>query len=177
MRKAKALTFDRALALHAAAQIRDHLSDELAPDSFFVAGSVRRFKDAVHDLDLVIATEDAPALVARLLLFPMIAEALCSGNAKASMILTSGLQVDIRFCRSDQLGSMMAHCTGPREHNIEMRQRAAQHGLKLNEYGLFRQGERVAGDSEESIYAALGLEWIMPQKRGESIRTPFKRAA
>jgi len=162
--------FSRQAALEVAALLRAHTAHCDEAIEFAIAGSVRRLKPEIGDLDLVVVT-DAPAIVAaHLLAFPQISQVLCSGASKVSVILQCGLQVDIRFCVKEAFGSMLAHCTGPMEHNIAMRQLAKMLGFKLNEYGLFSGESRIAGLDEKSIYEALRCDWIEPSDRGAFTR-------
>ena len=158
--------FPRQAALEVAAMLRSHVAYCDEAIEFAIAGSVRRLKPEIGDLDLVVVT-DAPALVAaHLLAFPQISQVLCKGESKISVILQCGLQVDVRFCAKEAFGAMLAHCTGPMEHNIAMRQRAKSLGFKLNEYGLFSGDFRITGRDEKSIYEALRCDWIEPSDRG-----------
>lgn len=132
------------------------------------AGSVRRGKETVGDLDiLVTGPEPGPALEA-FTKHPRVHDVLALGENKASVRFgLEGLQVDVRVLPRESYGAAMQYFTGSKEHNILLRNRALKLGLTLNEYGLFRleSNERVAGATEEEIYRALGLDWIPPELR------------
>ncbi len=129
-------------------------------------GSFRRRRESIGDLDLVVLG-DARALSEAFVAHPDVKEVLGHGEAKSSVVLASGLQVDLRPFAAEGLGAALQYFTGSREHNVRLRERAVRRGLKLNEYGVFRveTGERVAGATEEEVYAALGLPFIPPELR------------
>ncbi|HEX2165178.1 MAG TPA: DNA polymerase/3'-5' exonuclease PolX [Thermoanaerobaculia bacterium] len=133
-----------------------------------VAGSYRRRRETVGDVDL-LAIPGSPAAAGALLdafvAYPQVAEVLGRGDTKASVRLGSGLQVDLRVVGPESYGAALQYFTGSKEHNVRLRQRAIERGLKLSEYGLFRGEERVAGAEEAEVYAALGLPWIPPELR------------
>lgn len=151
----------RFLLNHAAA-----VAAELAPlVNGTPAGSLRRGKETVGDLDLLSTDPDA---IERFLSHPGIQSVLARGDTKASARFgAEGLQVDVRVVAGESFGAALQYFTGSKEHNVALRQRALKMGYTLNEYGLFTlEGERrVAGDSEEGVYAALGLAWIPPELR------------
>ena len=130
-----------------------------------VAGSYRRCRETVGDLDLLaIAAADSPVM-ARFVAYDEVAEVLSQGPTRASVVLRSGLQVDLRVVEEAAYGAALCYFTGSKAHNIALRRLAQEQGLKLNEYGVFRGRERVAGASEESVYRALGLPFIAPELR------------
>ncbi|NWG32230.1 MAG: DNA polymerase/3'-5' exonuclease PolX [Rhodocyclaceae bacterium] len=132
-----------------------------------VAGSFRRARETVGDLDLLVATRDPAAVMRRFTAYEEVREVLAAGEARGSVILKSGLQVDLRVITPAAWGAALLYFTGSKAHNIALRKLAQEAGLKLNEYGLFRGRERLAGASEEEVYAALGLEWIPPELRDD----------
>ncbi|HEU5002378.1 MAG TPA: DNA polymerase/3'-5' exonuclease PolX [Actinomycetota bacterium] len=155
--------------------IRQHPAVERAA----YAGSLRRMRDTIGDLDILIATSD-PAGVLRAFAGPgdgpfdssldTASEVIARGPAKVSLVSGSGLQVDLRVVAGDQFGSAMQYFTGSQAHNVKVREHAVRSGLKLSEYGLFRGAERIAGASEEEVYAALGMQTPLPtlrEDRGE----------
>lgn len=123
----------------------------------YTCGSVRRGLAMCHDIDIVLCCAILPDL-------STVGDVIECGAEKARVVV-DGVQVDVRRAEPEYLGAMIAHCTGSREHNIDMRRRAASRGMKLNEYGLWRGGERIAGHTEDSLYAALGIDYIDPDKR------------
>jgi DNA polymerase (family 10) len=129
-------------------------------------GSFRRRRESVGDLDLIVLG-DARALSEAFVAHPDVKEVLAHGDAKSSVVLASGLQVDLRPFAPESLGAALQYFTGSRDHNVRLRERAVRRGLKLNEYGVFRAdtGERLAGRTEEEVYAALGLGLIPPELR------------
>jgi DNA polymerase (family 10) len=135
------------------------------------AGSWRRGRDTVGDLDLVASGAGYPAAggaaAQRFLAAPQIEEVLAQGEDKLSVRLSGGLQVDVRLLPPESFGAALQYFTGSQAHNIALRGRAQELGFKLNEYGLFRlaDGERVAGEDEAGVYRALGLAWIPPELR------------
>jgi DNA polymerase (family 10) len=130
-----------------------------------IAGSYRRGRDTVGDLDvLVCATRDSSPILA-LKRYGELRKVTAAGATKASGILRSGLQVDVRVLEPESFGAALHYFTGSRDHNIHIRRRAQERGYKLNEYGLFRGNRRIAGATEENLFSALGLPWIPPELR------------
>lgn len=128
-------------------------------------GSLRRFSETIGDVDIVVATEDPPAVHRSVLEFPEVNDVVGSGKTKTSFLTREGLQVDVRTVTPDQLGSALLYFTGSKTHNIQLRQKAIDRGWLLSEYGLF-DGERVvASKTEPEIYRALGMEYIPPTLR------------
>ena len=129
------------------------------------AGSVRRRKETINDLDvLATAAESAPAMTA-LAQHPLVKEVLAGGPTKQRVRLHSGVELDLRVVPEDSFGAAWQYFTGSKEHNIEVRKRGVERGLKINEYGVFRGEELVAGRTEEDVYAAVGLAWVPPELR------------
>lgn len=134
-----------------------------------IAGSLRRRRDTVGDLDIVVCVgDDAEAIMRALLAYPQIGEVMASGATRSSLRLSSGLQVDVRMVGRESFGAALQYLTGSKAHSIALRRRAQARGLKLNEYGVFRGTKRLAGDTEQSVYQALGLAWITPELRENS---------
>ncbi len=130
-----------------------------------VAGSFRRGKDTVGDLDiLATATADSPVME-RFTAYEDVAEVLSQGTTRATVILRNKLQVDLRAVDESAYGAALHYFTGSKAHNIAIRRMGQDMGLKVNEYGLFRGKERIAGETEESVYAAVGLPYIEPELR------------
>lgn len=129
------------------------------------AGSLRRMRETIGDLDLLAATT-APQEVARAFtLLPGVERVIGQGHTKASVVTRSGLQVDLRAVAPEEFGSALQYFTGSKAHNVKVREHAVRAGLKLSEYGLFRGEERIAGGSEEEVYAALGMQTPPPTMR------------
>jgi DNA polymerase (family 10) len=150
----------------AAAALLSYLR-ERAPDATVEpVGSLRRGCDTCGDLDLLAS--GAPAsLMTDFVDYASVERVLGHGDTKSSVLLAGGFQADLRLVAADSRGAAMQYFTGSKAHNIALRDRAIGLGFKLNEYGLFRTADdvRVAGEREEDIYAALGLDWIPPELR------------
>jgi DNA polymerase (family 10) len=129
------------------------------------AGSYRRMRETVGDLDIVVAAQTGEPVMERLARYDDVAQVLASGPTRSTVVLKSGLQVDVRAVPPESYGAALQYFTGSKAHNISLRRIAQDQGLKLNEYGVFRGARRLAGDSEESVYRALGLPWIAPELR------------
>lgn len=151
-----------------AREIADYLAETEGVEKITVAGSLRRGRETVGDLDLLVTGPSAAVALDRFLKFPRVDEVLGAGENKASAkVGREGLQVDVRALPRESYGSAMQYFTGSKDHNVSLRQRAIRMGFKLSEYGLFRiEGEtRAAGETEEEVYGALGLPWIPPELR------------
>ncbi|HJV59761.1 MAG TPA: DNA polymerase/3'-5' exonuclease PolX [Albitalea sp.] len=129
------------------------------------AGSLRRGRDTVGDLDLLVTHAGGSGVMARFTADPRVREVLSAGATRASVVLDNGLQVDLRAVAPESFGAAAVYFTGSKAHNIALRRLAQEAGLKVNEYGVFRGTQRVAGDTEESVYAAVGLPFIEPRLR------------
>ncbi|MGH9475860.1 MAG: DNA polymerase/3'-5' exonuclease PolX [Terriglobales bacterium] len=149
---------------------------ETAPgvERFAAAGSWRRGRDTVGDLDLLVAGADFPAAgtsaAERFLAVPRIEDVPARGENKISVRLHGGLQVDLRLLPLAGWGAALQYFTGSQQHNIHLRSLAQQRGARLNEYGLSRESDaaHLAAATEEEVYAALGLDWIPPELREDS---------
>jgi DNA polymerase (family 10) len=158
---------DRALVLPLAASLRDVLAAHPAAERVEIAGSFRRERETCGDLDVLVATDDAPAVLIAFAALPQVERVLARGRSKSSVQVAGGFQVDCRAVSPGSFGAALQYFTGSQAHNVRLRGRALRMGMTLNEYGLFRSddGTRVAGETEEDVYAALGLSWIPPQRR------------
>ena len=130
-----------------------------------VAGSLRRRRDTVGDVDLVVSARKDAHVMERFTGGTGVQRVLARGSTRAGVVLQSGLQVDLRLVPQASFGAALLYFTGSKAHDIALRRQAQEAGLKLNEYGLFRGAQRVAGETEESVYRALGLPWIEPELR------------
>src|SRR5215472_15787484 len=151
-----------------AGELIEALSQTPGVDSVTPAGSLRRGRETVGDLDLLVTGPDAVAALDTFLAFPRVDEVLARGENKASSkVGRDGLQVDVRALPPGTFGAAMQYFTGSKDHNVAVRTRAVKQGLKLSEYGLFRVEDdaRVAGETEAGIYEALGMAWIPPELR------------
>jgi DNA polymerase (family X) len=137
-------------------------------DAITPAGSLRRGRETVGDLDLLVTGPAPLGALDRFIAFPRTQEVLARGENKASArVGMEGLQVDVRALQPETFGAAMQYFTGSKDHNVAIRMRAVKMGLKLSEYGLFRVEDdaRVAGETEAGVYEALGLPWIPPELR------------
>src|SRR5438445_3504687 len=132
-----------------------------------IAGSVRRARATIGDLDLLVAIDDPDAMCREFARLPQVSEVIGQGGTKTSVRVRSGMQVDLRAVKPDSFGAAWQYFTGSQAHNVQLRGRALQMGkLKINEYGVFKEdGTRIAGETEESVYAAVGCAWIPPELR------------
>jgi len=151
-----------------ASELVAYLSAEKGIKRVLPAGSLRRGKETVGDIDLLVTGERAEAALDRFLAHPSVTEALGKGPSKASARFgTEGVQVDVRALPAASFGAALQYFTGSKEHNVALRALAVKKGFKLSEYGLFgAAGDTlVAGAAEEDVYAALGMAWIPPELR------------
>src|SRR5947207_9928078 len=132
-----------------------------------VAGSYRRRRETIGDLDIVVTSEgeNSAKVMDRFVGYGDVAEVISKGETRATVKLRGGLQVDLRAVEPDAYGAALLYFTGSKAHNIELRKIAQEKSYKLNEYGLFKGTRRAAGKTEEEIYAKLGLDWIPPELR------------
>ena len=130
-----------------------------------VAGSYRRRRDTVGDLDVLVTAKNGVAVGKRLVEYENVAQVVAHGPTRTTVILRSGLQVDLRAVPEESYGAALLYFTGSKAHNIALRGLANQRGWKLNEYGLFSGKRRIAGTTEEDVYAKLGLAFIVPELR------------
>src|SRR3990172_3452585 len=144
------------------------LYDELRFPALEAAGSFRRRRETVGDLDILVAADDADDAadaVKRLVQYPEVQDVVAQGETRASVRLRGGPQVDLRVVSPDEYGAALMYFTGSKQHNIELRKIAQARDLKLSEYGLFRGERRGAGVTEAEGYAMLDLDWIPPELR------------
>ena len=157
--------FKLAIAAQYADALLAHLKQAPGVQQAVAAGSLRRRRDTVGDLDLLATASDGAAVCRHLAGYPDVREVVSSGDTRATVVLKSGLQVDLRVVPPASYGAALMYFTGSKAHNIRLRNRAIERGLKLNEYGLFKGSHAVAGATEQDIYAALDLPWIAPELR------------
>ena len=159
------------MVLHEAEQyaraIVEYLKAGGGIDEIDVAGSFRRRKETIGDLDIVVtcAPAKAAAVIQRFGKFSEVTQVAAQGDTRATVRLSSGLQVDLRVVEPSCFGAAMQYFTGSQAHNIELRKIAQAKKLKLNEYGVFRGSKCISGRTEQDVYAALGLDWIPPEMR------------
>jgi DNA polymerase (family 10) len=136
-----------------------------------VAGSLRRWKETIGDVDILVSVKDGKAasepVMTRFVAYPDVEEVLAKGTTKSSIVLKEGLQVDLRVVAQESFGAALQYFTGSKAHNVILRERAKKQGLKINEYGVFdiKTEECVASATEADIYKVLGLECMPPEIR------------
>jgi len=161
----QARRFKLAVAAQYAGTLTAYLQAVPGVDQVTVAGSFRRMRETVGDLDiLVTAAADSPVMQ-HFTAYDEVADVLSAGSTRASVVLKSGLQVDLRVVAQQAYGAALHYFTGSKAHNIAIRRIAQKLGLKVNEYGVFRGSERIAGDDEASVYKCVGLPYIPPELR------------
>ncbi|MFA0756408.1 MAG: hypothetical protein YPKNTGVA_001929 [Candidatus Fervidibacter sp.] len=155
------------IALAIAERIVAQLRELPQVEQILPAGSLRRWKETVGDLDILVATRDSEPVMERFVKLPEVQKVLAHGTTKSSVLMADNLQVDLRAVDPESFGAASQYFTGSKAHNIALRNRALKLGLTINEYGVFREatGEKVAGETEESVYEAVGLIWIPPELR------------
>jgi DNA polymerase (family 10) len=159
-------------ALSAAEPILEHLRAHPEALRCSTAGSLRRWKEVLGDLDFVVSSKRPAEIIDYFVSLPGVKQVLAKGDTKASVLLDNGMQADLRVVSDKEFPFALAYFTGSKEHNVVLRQRAIERGLRLNEYGLFRSGQEtrdpallVPCATEEEIYAALGLKFVPPELR------------
>lgn len=154
------------VALPIAEAVADHLRKG-GLGEVSVAGSLRRWKDTIGDIDLLVGSDEPTAAMDLFTSYPAVTAIVSKGPTRSTVRLADGTQVDLRVVPRSSYGAALQYFTGSKEHNVMMRRLAIQHGCRLNEYGLFRRDgeERIAGEDESEIYRRLGLDPIPPELR------------
>ncbi len=157
------------IVLHVAEQyaraIVEHLQAGGGITDIDVAGSFRRRKETIGDLDIVVSCTKPAAVIERFGRFGDVTQVASQGDTRSTVRLSGGLQVDLRVVEPGCFGAAMQYFTGSQAHNIELRKIAQSKDLKLNEYGVFKGAKSISGRTEQEVYAALGLDWIPPEMR------------
>ena len=130
-----------------------------------LAGIYRRARETVGDLDVLVSAADGRAVTDHFVAYDEVETVVSRGSTRATVILHSGLQVDLRVVTQESWGAALCYFTGNRGHNIAMRRIAQRRGLKINEYGVFRGRKRIAGKTEQDVFKAVGLPYIAPELR------------
>ncbi|MHB0912912.1 MAG: DNA polymerase/3'-5' exonuclease PolX [Armatimonadota bacterium] len=130
-----------------------------------LAGSLRRMRETIGDLDLLAADDEPAKVVDRFVGLPEVKQVLVHGPTKGTIVTPENLQIDLRVVKPFEYGAALQYFTGSKEHNIKLRTVAEAMGLKVNEYGIFRGEERIAGETEVGMYETLGLAWMPPELR------------
>lgn len=148
-----------------AESLREYLEELDDTDRVTVAGSYRRRKATVGDLDVLVTCDDADAVMEAFASYDDVEELTSQGETKSTARLRSGLSVDLRVVEDASYGAALHYFTGSKAHNIACRQRGMDRGLKVNEYGVFEDDERVGGETEEEVYEMIDLPYIAPELR------------
>jgi DNA polymerase (family 10) len=146
-------------------QIEKGLSQVAGVKEAVAAGSVRRMKETIGDIDYLVAAADPEPVMDFFTKMPEVQEIIGRGPAKAFVRLVGGIDADLLVVPEESWGSALQYFTGSKEHSVELRKIAIAKGLRLNEWGVFKGEKRVAGASEEEVYRALGLQWVPPEMR------------
>jgi len=167
-------TISERILLADALPLADKLAEELRAlpgvAEATYAGSIRRMKETVGDIDVLVAADDGPAVMVAVRELPVVIDVIGSGETKTSVMTTSGRQADVRVVAPECWGAALQYFTGSAEHNVHVREIAKSRGLKVNEYGVFRveTGERLACATEAEVYAALGMAVMPPEVREDT---------
>lgn len=145
--------------------IVEHLKKVTGVGKIDVAGSFRRRKETVGDLDILVTCRSSGKVMDRLTGFEGVAEVIARGKTKCTVRLRNGLQLDLRAVPEESYGAALVYFTGSKQHNIMLRRLGQQRGLKINEYGVYRGDRRVAGRTEVDVYRSIGLPYIPPELR------------
>ncbi len=154
-----------------AKMVRKHLEKTKLADRLEVAGSFRRQEETIGDIDFLATSKNPAELIHAFVKHPKTTKVLAEGDTKGSIILEGGQQVDLRVVEADQWGAALQYFTGSKDHNVKLRSLARTKGLTVNEYGVFKldknnkKGEKLAGTTEEEVYAALGFHCPDPTLR------------
>lgn len=130
-----------------------------------IAGSLRRRRETIGDVDVLIISKDSPRALQQAVKLPLVKQVLGVGETKATMIIEGGIQVDIRAVARESYGAALQYFTGSKQHNIHLRTLARERGLKFNEYGVFRGEKRVGGEDEASVYSFMDMAVMPPELR------------
>ncbi|MFW9965304.1 MAG: DNA polymerase/3'-5' exonuclease PolX [Candidatus Sifarchaeia archaeon] len=152
-------------AISAAEIIENELSKLKVVKQLTVAGSTRRRRETIGDLDFLVVATEPETVMEAFVDSEGVSAVLAHGPTKSSVRLVSGLQVDLRILPSDSFGAGLQYFTGSVDHNVKLRSIAQKMGYRLNEYGLFKDELKVAGEDEDDIYKTLGLQWVPPELR------------
>jgi DNA polymerase (family 10) len=142
-----------------------HLRNARGVRQAIVAGSYRRRRESVRDLDVLVSAKDPSAATERLVGFEQVEEVLARGPTRSTVRLSYGLQVDLRVVGEESYGAALCYFTGSKAHSVAVRRLAQRAKLKLNEYGVFRDGERLGGRTEREVFTLVGLPYIEPELR------------
>lgn len=157
--------FPRAMAVQVANALMSEFTQVHGVRQAVIAGSLRRMRETVGDVDLLVSSTRANIVMERFTANPEISKVLARGTTRSSIVLRNGLQIDLRAVEPASFAAAWLYFTGSKEHNIALRKLAQDAGLKLNEYGLYRGKKNLSDQTEASIYQELGLSYIEPELR------------
>ncbi|MEK7850993.1 MAG: helix-hairpin-helix domain-containing protein, partial [Deltaproteobacteria bacterium] len=165
--KAGAGRFGLAVGLSYANQIVEYLKKTPGVIDVVPAGSLRRWKETIGDLDILVTCKKGSPVMDRFVSYPDVASVVAKGETKSTVILRNGIQTDVRVLEKKAFGAALQYFTGSKAHNVALRDRAKRMGLKISEYGVFREKDEkwISGETEEEVYKAVGLTWIPPELR------------
>jgi DNA polymerase (family X) len=153
------------LAFPVAKRIVETLRQKTGSKKIEWAGSLRRMKENIGDIDILATGPDKEKIIHAFTHLPEVKEVLASGETKASIIAEGGTQIDLRVVEEDSYGAALQYFTGSKGHNIHLRGIAKAKGIKINEYGVFKGNKKIAGKEEKDVYRSLGMNWIEPELR------------
>lgn len=154
-------------ALEEAELIIEYMKNKKSVKKIQYGGSLRRRKETVGDIDILVAAnkKETKALMDHFVEYDHVDEILAHGNTKSSIVLNTGIQVDLRVVEEKSYGAALHYFTGSKAHNIAIRDRAKKKGMKVSEYGVFKGAKQIAGKTEEEVFKAVGLPYIIPELR------------
>jgi len=153
------------IAFPLAKRIAESLREKTGSGKIEWAGSLRRMRENIGDIDILATGPDPQKMVHTFTHLPEVKEILASGETKASVIVEGGTQIDLRVVEENSYGAALQYFTGSKGHNIRLRGIAKAKGIKINEYGVFKGERRIGGEEEKDVYSALGIGWIAPELR------------
>lgn len=161
--KKERIPYDEALEI--AEDYLNYMKQCKAVKEIAYAGSLRRGKATIGDIDILVAGDDAEAISEHFCAYKAIQKILAQGSTKSSVLLKGNKQIDLRVVKAESFGAALYYFTGPKHYNIYVRTVALRQGLKVNEYGLYRGSEKIAGRTEQEMVDGLGLEYLTPKER------------
>ncbi len=153
------------VAAQYAEPLLDYLSQVKSVNQAVMAGSYRRQKETVGDLDILVDADDSGAVMDAFVNYEEVRDVVSKGSTRSTVWLKNNLQVDLRVVPTKSFGAALHYFTGSKAHNIEIRRRAQQRGLKVNEYGVFKGDRQIGGKTEDSVFKSVDLPWIPPELR------------
>lgn len=152
-------------ALPVVRRVLERMEDVPGVKAIQPAGSLRRMRENIGDIDILVSGSDGSAIIKAFVSMPEVTQVIASGDTKGSMRVEEGIQIDLRVVSDDSFGSALQYFTGSKAHNVHLRDIARKMGFKISEYGIFKGEKRVGGRLEEDIYSALNMNWIPPELR------------